>query len=377
MTAATFVDYYEILQIPETADTDQIKAAVSQQRRVWIKRQASADPKRRGEAETRVRNIDEAERTLLNAGQRTAYDRRLPEQRKAAPEAAPPDGEADWLDRARAYLEMGNPGAAHRAAREATNQRGGDHGAWFVRAHSSFLLGQAADAEFEFAEAIRIAPEEPDYHQDLGEVYAQQEKYAQAMREFEIALRQAPGNPVTRTAIAQVQLATDEPHKALKIMEAVVKEHPDNDFFKYYLGAALESSARASITLLRDGTIIVTSEAQAALLEKHARRILKLNLKDKDAAEAVAELQRLADTSREMMWVHSGAWQVYAFVLAASLCGLCGGIGSGDGGAVAGGIFLGGGIAAAVVAIYVTRHRKPAYEHAAKHLTGQVVRWGK
>ncbi|MFD0816751.1 tetratricopeptide repeat protein [Micromonospora zhanjiangensis] len=371
------MDYYEILQIPETADTAQIKAAVSQQRRIWIKRQASADPKRRGEAETRVRNIDEAERVLLNTQQRQGYDRRLPDQRRAAPETAHQDGDADWLDRARVYLEMGNPGAAHRAAREATNQRGGDHGAWFLRAHSSFLLGQAADAEFEFAEAIRIAPDESEYHHDLGEVYAQQEKWPLAMREFETALRLAPGNPVTRTAIAQVLLATDEPQKALSIMEAVVQEHRDNNIFKYYLGAALEATARHSVTLLRDGTIIVTSQAQADLLNRNADRIAKLGLRDQDAAAAVVELRRLATSSREMMWVHSSAWQLYGFMLIASLCGLCGGLGSGDGGGVAAGLFIAAPIAVGVVALYISRHRKPAYQHAAQQLAGQVLRWGK
>jgi tetratricopeptide (TPR) repeat protein len=377
MTAATFVDYYEILQLAQTADATQIKAAVSQQRRIWIKRQASADPKRRAEAEARVRHIDEAEQVLLNDGQRQAYDRRLPQQRSAASEVVPQSDAADWLDRARAYLDMGNAGAAHRAAREATNQRGADHAAWSVRAYASFLLGQVSDAEFEFAEAIRIAPDEADYHHDLGDVYSMQEKWPQAMREFEIALRLSPGNPVTRTSVAQVLLATDQSQRALEIMEAVVKEHQGNDYFKYYLGAALEATARDAVTLLRDGTIIVTSEAQATKLEQHARRIDRLMLDDEDAKTAVAELRRLAAASREPMWVHSQAWQVYGIALLAALCGVCGGLGSGDGGGVAMALLLAGPFGALVAFVYVTRHRKPAYEHARRELGGQVLRWGK
>ncbi|MGW4461366.1 tetratricopeptide repeat protein [Micromonospora sp. NPDC004704] len=378
MTTTTFVDYYEILQVPETSTGDQIKSAVSQQRRIWIKRQASADAKRRTEAEARVRHIDEAERVLLDAGQRQAYDRRLPEQRRSKPEMETQhDGDADWLDRARAYLEMGNASAAHRAAREATNQRGGDHAAWFVRAHSSFVLGQVADAEFEFAEAIRIAPEEAEYHHDLADVYVMQEKWPQAMREFEIALRLSPGNPVTRTGVAQVLLNTDQPTRALEIMEAVVKEHPDNEFFKYYLGAALEAVARGSLTLLRDNTIIVSSEAQVLRLEQHADRIAALRLSDQDAAMAVTELRRLASEGRKVIWVHSNAWQMYAFALVALSCGLCGGLGSGTGEGVAAALFLLGPLTFGLVYLYVQRHRKPVYQHVAASLNDrQVVRRG-
>jgi tetratricopeptide (TPR) repeat protein len=377
MTATTFVDYYELLQIAQTASLEEVKSAISHQRRIWIKRQASADPQRRAEAETRVRRLDEAERVLLSPAQRRDYDRQLPERRgtDGRPEIGA-DSATGWVERARTYLDGGNVGAAHRAAREATNQRGGDHEAWYVRAHSSFLLGQVTDAEFEFAEAIRIAPEEPDYHHDLGEVYLQQEKWPLALREFEIALRLSPDNPVTRTGIAQVMLGTEQPARALEIMEAVVRDNPRNQSFKYYLGAALEAVARSSMTLLRDGSIVVTSATQAELLEHHANRIAKLRLVDEDASLAVAELRRMATDARQLMWIHSQSWQVYAFVLVALVCGMFGGLGSGSGGGVAFGLLVAGPLAAGVIYMYVARHRKPAYEHAAKSLGGQVARWG-
>lgn len=376
MATTTFVNYYEILEVPQTADAAQIKAAVSKQRRTWIKRQGSADASRRTEAEGRVRNIDEAERILLTPARRQAFDDQLAAHIRSGARDDVIDQSSDWLDRARAYLGMGNANAANRAAREATTRKGNDHEAWSIRAHSSFLMGQPADAEFEFAEAIRLAPDEPDYHQDLGEVFGVQEKWTQAMREFETALRLSPGNPVARTSIAQVLASTGKRVSALKIMEGVVAENPDNNFFKYYLAVTLDGAARESLTLLTDDAVIVTSAAQANLLDNYAKRMEALQLDDEEVAESIIDLRRMASSGRKMMWIHGGAWQVYAFALAVLLCGFCGGLGSGDGGGIASAVFVTGPLAALLIFVYVKRHRRHSYEHAAKQLGGLIVRRG-
>jgi tetratricopeptide (TPR) repeat protein len=376
MIEEALINYYELLQVPQTADAAEIKAAISAKRRVWIKRQASADAARRAEAEETVRRLDEAEGTLLDATRRREYDQRLAQQPTAAATSTAADGSGDWLDRARAYLEMGNPTAAHRAACEATTQRGSDHAAWAMRAHSSFLLGNPADAEFEFAEAIRLQPGQVEYHQDLGEVYGMQEKWQQALREFNTALQLSPGNPVARTSITQVYLSTHEARKALELMEAVVRENPDNEVFKYYLAAALDGAARESLTLLRDDSILATSAAQVVLLEEHADRMAALNLKDPEVRDSIADLRRLASAAQEMMWIHSSNWQAYAIALGVLVCGLFGGLGSSNGGAVALSLLVFAPLTGAVIYAYVMRHRKPTWEHAARVFQGDIVRRG-
>jgi len=250
-----------------------------------------------------------------------------------------------------------------------------DHEAWSIRAHSSFLLGNLPDCEFEFAEAIRIAPDVPDYHQDLGEAFALQEKWPNAMREFERALTLSPNNPVAQTSIAQVLMNTDQSPQALQIMEKVNRENPNNDVFKYYLAAALDGAARESLTLLRDRTIIVTSAAQADRLEQYASRMESLRLSDPEVRDSVVELRRLATAGRSMMWIHSQAWRIYGFALFALLVGFCGGLGSGGGG-VALGLLVFAPAIFGLVYIYIKRHRKPSYEHAAVVLRGQIVRTG-
>jgi tetratricopeptide (TPR) repeat protein len=371
----TFVDYYQLLNIQPTADASAIKAAISTKRRVWIKRQGSADPARRAEAEATVRHLREAEETLLNPQRRRQYDERL----RTAPEsatAAPGAESSDWMERAEAYLAQGNNTAAHRAACEATTVRGNDHRAWALRGQTSFLLGNGADAEFEYAEAIRLDPNVPDYHQDLGEVYGIQEKWPQAMREFTRVLQLDPRNPVAQTSIAQVYLNTDQAAKALEIMEGVVRENPGNEFFTFYLAAALEANAHAAMTHLTDGSFLATSEAQVQLLERTATRIAGLRINDPEVAQAIAELRRMAQAARDPMWVHSRNWQVYAIAVGALMCGTFGGLGSGSAGGIAASLLLFAPLTALIVYVYVQRHRKPTFAHAARQLAGQIVRRG-
>jgi len=373
--ADEFVNYYEVLQIPQTADAAAVKAAVSRERRVWLKRQNSADPARRVEAEKRVRHIDEAERTLSSTTMRPDHDRKLANHKDAPP--APLDTDrSDWMQRARAYLDMGNPGAAHRAAREATNLRGSDHEAWALRAHASVLTAQVADAEFEFAEAIRLEPENASYHHDLGEVFSEQEKWPQAMREYDVALRLAPNDPVTRTSIALVHLQTGSSDKALSIMEAVHREDPGNEVFRYYLAAALDGAARDSLTMLNDESLIATSLAQVERLEAYAGRIAALKLRDPEVVEAEREMRRMAGAAREIMWMNDGAWRNYAIGLGVLGCVACGGLGSNSGGTIALTILVVFPLIAAVVYFYIRGHRRPTWQHAANQLRNLTVRRG-
>jgi tetratricopeptide (TPR) repeat protein len=366
MTTQTFLNFYELLVVPPSASPEEIREAVRKQRRQWVKRQASADPAKRTEAEVKVRQLDEAERTLLDPVLRGGFDEQL---RNYRPPAPTPDGQVgDWLEKAHAYLDQGHVAAAHTAAVEAINQRGGEDAAWYIRAHASFLMGQARDAEYEFAEAIRLQPANPDYHFDLGDVFAQQEKWASALREFETALRFQPKNPQYRTAIAQVYCDTGKARQALTIMEQVVAEFGDNEVFRYYLAFALHNSVVESTSRFADGHL-PTSEAQVALAERHADRIEGLRIDNSDVREMASTLREMASEARKPRWVRSGHLKAYIFTFIALL--LLPGAG---GNAFA--AFLGFVAAALLVWAYVYRHRKPAWQHRRNILAGQILEPG-
>lgn len=380
MTTVHFVNYYEILQVPQTASPADVRAAVTKQRRLWVKRQGSPDPSRRTEAEQRMRHIDQAEKVLLNQSSRASFDRDLANYRPPAAVSSA-DG-VDWLDKARAYLSADNPSAANYAAREAVNQRAANHEAWFVRGHSSFLLSNGRDAEYEFAEAIRLQPDNGPYHYALGEVYAAQEKWQPAMTEYQQALRLEPRNPEYLTSVAQVHLQTDKAGKAVEIMEQVVREHPNNPAFKFYLAIALHDDAIDQLALvaptvyngqiISPGGSLITSQAQADLMHQLAARIETFKLPDPDIQQMITEMYEGAAEALRVRW-NLDASRILGGLMTFFFFGflpLAIGIGSGSGGSFVFGLLAGSFIAT----IFVLLYRKPVWKH--RRSTLRLVRSG-
>ncbi len=314
-----FVNFYEILpSIVETSDPKEIKDAIREQRQVWNKRAAQADPVKREQAQKRVRDLAEAERVLLNPERKRAFDQeRLqyrPQENMAAQAGA---AGHDWLALAREYYERGNAPAANYAAREAITQNGANHEAWAIRANSSFLMGENTDAGFEFREAIRLRPDNPDYHFDYGDAYAALGAFPEARGEYEAALRLVPGNPLYRTAIANVDLK-------------------------------------------QNGNWVITSQAQIDVTKEMSGRALSLKFDDEQLRRSLQENLTLADKAAQVKWVHSNilGWSIALLVglafIAAKGLGLI--------------------IVAAVVVLYTVTHRMPTWKHNAK--TADIARQG-
>jgi tetratricopeptide (TPR) repeat protein len=356
------VNFYEILPgIVETSDPEAIKDKIREQRQVWNKRAAQADPVKREQAQKRVRDLAEAERVLLNPERKRAFDQeRLqyrPQENMAAQAGA---AGHDWLALAREYYERGNAPAANYAAREAITQNGANHEAWAIRANSSFLMGEYRDASFEFREAIRLRPDKPDYHFDYGEAYAALGALTEARGEYEAALRLVPGNPLYRTAIANVDLKQGQPQKALALMEDVVNEYPDVPAFQYYLALAIEGVQLTKWSQLKNGNWVITSQAQIDVTKEMSGRALSLKFDDEQLRRSLQENLTLADKAAQVKWFHSNilGWSIALLVglafIAAKGLGLI--------------------IVAAVVVLYTVTHRMPTWKHTAK--TATIARQG-
>ncbi|WP_328328580.1 tetratricopeptide repeat protein [Kribbella sp. NBC_00382] len=383
MKTTHFVDLYQVLQVPATAIEEEIRSAVTKQRRQWVKRQTSADPDRRTEAEARVRDIDRAEQVLLNQLTRQGFDRERAGQRPSEQET--PGGEitGSWIDKAREYLLADNPGAANYAAREAIGKEGNDAEAWFLRAHSSFLLGNGRDAGYEFVEAIRLRPDSALYHYGFAEAFAAQEKWKEALVEYEHALRLDPGNPEYRTSIAVAYLQDDMAGRAVEIMESLVSEFPGTEVYKYYLGLALHDNALDSLGQIKPfvyngrmvdaGGYAVVSEAQVRWVEAQGGRIRALKSKDPEIRRLGERLIEMAVESRIVRWNldGSGPW-IGAFILLGVIPFFAGF--SGSAGAVFFGLVAGGLIAA----IFTNSRRLPVWKQKLKSLTesGRLLRPG-
>ena len=362
-TTTTFVDFYEILNLPETADQDRIKEAIRTERRIWNKRAGQSDPVAKSLAEQRIRELAEAERVLLDASKRKQYDStRVQDKARAAASSAAattPEGNRDWLAQARDYYAGGNAHAANYAAREAIATNGADHEAWSIRANSSFALGNYADSGFEFREAIRLQPQNAGYHFEYGEAHAAAGNHADAIAEYETALKLVPGDPLYKTAIANIYLQTNKASEALSLMEEVVQAAPEVEVFHYYLAAALHDVTLEKWSRLRSGSYLITSPEQIQVTRKMSNRALKLNFTDEGLRSSIKDNLRLADQAEAVKWTLSanGLWYLGALVIGLALI-------------AANGI----GIPAVLVVggVYYMRHHKPQWKYNAANPTIQT-----
>lgn len=299
-----FIDFYQLLEVSRTASEDEIKQALKNQRRTWQKRQASGDQSKRHLAEEQMRKLDEANKVLLNAESRTAYDQQLASWTGPSADGGERSmgGAANWLDRAKEFLTKGDLQSASYAAREATTQDGANHEAWAIRGQTSMLLGNTQDAIFEYSEALRIKPNEPEYHFDLGGIYEQASNWSLALSCYERASGLAPANPVYRSSIASVHLQTDRPDLALPIMEQVVRDFPDADVFQYYLAHALNDTCVMSYTLLSTGDRVITTQDQAERGVEMLTRAQQLRFDDDEFRQMIAHNLKNATDAVTVKW---------------------------------------------------------------------------
>lgn len=298
MTTATFVNYYEILEISQTASAEQIREAVKRQRRTWVKRQQAPSLERQREAEDRVRQIDAAELALLDPDSRKTFNEALASYVPPTPGTQPTVEGMDWLSRARDFLARGDAQSAIYAARQATDNRASHHEAWALRGLASFMAGHDQDAIFEISEALRLKPDSDEYQFDLGSVYESKGMDKSALQCYERAAQLAPGKPLYQVAIAGIYLDNNLPDKALPVLEKVHSAHPDVNEFTFYLAAALNEATLKSWTSV--GPVkVITKQQQIAPSRANLERAAKLTFADKSMRETIASNLRLVNEAEQ------------------------------------------------------------------------------
>jgi tetratricopeptide (TPR) repeat protein len=364
-----FVDFYDLLSVDTDSNAEAIKQAIKEKRRAWNAKQNHPDPTTRAHAEQTMRDLNDAERTLLRPDSRSGYDRDRPQRLAAAAALIPSQvSNDDWEDRVQYFIDNDNLVAAHRAAVEAVTRAPGSSKAWTLRGQASALLENYRDAEYELAEAGRLSPTEAFPSYLLGETYRMQEKWKSALAQFDKALALEPGNPMVVTSKAAVYLSNDEPTVAVRLMEPVVKQFPDDDVYKFHLALAYHDEAISQLTPV-PGTDnhIWTAPEHITVLRRAADKIDKLRCTAPDVREAVTHLRAFANEGEKVTWDLAAPNFYVVIGVLAFLCS-CGGVYNTTQSA-AGGIFVGLLIGAAIsVALLSAFRRKPAWKLAKQAL---------
>ncbi len=238
-------DFYELLSVSRSATPEEIRAAITAQRRIWVRRQSSPDLERRAEAEQRVRDVDAAERTLLNDGRRREYDQQFqPSQQPPAPTELQPQPEKgpsrDWSD-------------------------------W---------IGSMDELR----------------HLQRGESYLDEGKWDLAIAEFEFVLERDPSEPDAAHGLAAVALASGRIEEVFGPLEDAIAANPDDDEAKYKLATALYDSA---MVLVMDQ---IETKRQWRIVGNRLRRIERLGLKDARTKVLTSRLRGLRMSARRLRW---------------------------------------------------------------------------
>jgi len=351
----TFVDYYQVLRVPNTASVEQIEDAAKRELKRWTKATTHPNLAKRQEAEQQVKNISEARRVLMDAGRRRSYDEVWAAQagRSAAVPADAAGGDRDWVALAQKYLtENDYPSAAY-AAREATQRQGNNAETWSLRAQANLGLGRLDDALYEARQAAEIEPGNSGYLFNLAQVQESSGQWQAAIASYEMVARLDPGSPGGKLGVANVLLQNERAEEALLVTDELSRRFPKDSTVGYYHGWALVGRAEQVPRVKGDDSYVVTSEAEMQTMRDLLSRA-QAATGDSDVREAVRHvevyLDRIARRRVNVPFGNPVGYFVVAFF--GVLIGFSG-IGSGSGGGFLFGLLCLGVVAAMGAAAWV------------------------
>jgi curved DNA-binding protein CbpA len=312
-------DYYTLLEVEPAATPEEIRAAITGQRRIWVRRQSSPDPERRAHAERQVRDIDAAEKILLDPLTRQAYDTARVEERRASRR---PDA---------------RPAAPGRAEHQDT-----------------------------------VSAEDLDAHLSRGEDYLDQGRWRLAQAEFEYVRERAPHDLRALAGLGAVHVGAGRVKEGLAVLEKAVAEHPDDEDVKMTLATALYDSALAGIgesgrgyrPRHRPARPMILSRRQLRLVKAHRRRIRKLDLGEWQAKMYVEDLSDLIAQARKAVWTRSDRLRFYVVPFAGAT--LMAFLPSMEQLRLMGAFWM-----VVILGIYVVRHRQPGWKHHRRSGSGR------
>lgn len=188
------VNYYELLEIPQTADKTTIEQAIRKTRRIWNNRANNPDAAIRAEAELHVKEIAEAEKILLDAGKRQEYDIQLSEEPKADVTNQPTDDNFNWEEEFfQAYNRDMNDYAAQIAQQEIRlHERNGR--AWFLYGEALRRGGDLVQGIDALKRASLLVDNDAGIYRQLGFAYLERNQYGEAYRAFKVASQINPSD---------------------------------------------------------------------------------------------------------------------------------------------------------------------------------------
>lgn len=303
------IDYYKILDVPMTAQSEEIKVAIKDKRRLWLQKTNAPQLERRQEAEVKVKQIDEAEKILLDSSKRSEYDKKLKtssqtdertvdeKELKVADELVKQGWEALISDNIADAIYIGT---------KATEKQGDNPEAWALLAQAKYRWGEIEDSIYEYKKAIKLRPNNSEYYFDLGSVYESQQRWQDAVDNYQKASKIDPKVSVYRAAIGQVYLRVEMYEDAIQILESCVSEEPDNTTYTWFLALAYNDLVlKKYMVESNDGSYYLVSKEASEFALKYFTKALALRFEDDELKAIIRKNLDVANWSLSKHWGRS------------------------------------------------------------------------
>lgn len=300
------VDYFKVLDVPITAQAEEIKVAIKDKRRLWMQKTNSPQLERRQEAEVKVKQIDEAEKILLNSSKRPEYEKQLRTNTtndERTLDEAELQGGVNLIKQGWDLLIKDNIADAIYVATIATERQGDNSEAWALLAQAKYRWGEIDDSIYEYKKAIKLKPNEPDYYFELGGVFESEQRWQESIDNYQKASKINPSRSMYRAAIGQVYLRLEMFNDAIPILENCVSEEPKNETYNWFLALAYNDLVVKSVMKpTANETYYIDSKEAANKCVKYFEKALALGYNDNDLKDLIKKNLEYARWSLEKHW---------------------------------------------------------------------------
>lgn len=296
-------DFYDFLEVRDDASAADIEAVIQAQRKIWIKRQNSADAAKQIEAQTRVTMLDRAAKTLLKDSARSDYDKELALARAASArqpaytetrgggEAPPPPNTgptgAELVQRAFEFYHDGaGPNVVLQTLDQAKRLVRPTSNVWLLRGFMQEQLKQTTQAEISYREALALDPENVQALINLSIMESHRGQHDRARERAMEATRLAPEDLNAQANLGWAFLNADQPEEALRYLKPVAEAHPEAKELQQILARAIYRDTLAHMTLSGESRFF-TSQAQVKYAKEHLPAALLAAAGNTDLEETI------------------------------------------------------------------------------------------
>lgn len=272
-------DYYKLLEISPSASAEEIQVAIKKIRRVWNARSSNPNAGIRAEAEQNIRDIAQAERVLLDEGERAKYNATLNQQFVSAPvETAPQQSYNDnsWIDDVDYYRNRGDYISIVNLMQRVLSSQPQNYLAWYAIGDAYYKQENYGEAEKSLLQSIRLETNDLAYGV-LGLVYAECDEYEEAYRCFSKAAELDPDEANYKFNCAETLRLMNKLNEAMVIVEKAYKQDPSIPTAKPIYFSCLRDLIYNAVSYNRSsGRHIIINQRQLEFVKTYLPKLSKM-----------------------------------------------------------------------------------------------------